>query len=174
MSGYDPYRPYPGAFPGAQGSPPPGYYDPKTGAFAPSGGGYGPPTMAAGPETRPTVWWFFAVYCGFMGLIYAACLALGVAMIVFAEEMTRSDPTATPEQSVVFGVMLLAIGTPLMVFYLAAPFLPRKKWVWIYGIVAIAIGLTSACTLLAAIPLLIFWLRNDVKWWYRAASSPYG
>jgi len=42
-------------------------------------------------------------------------------------------------------------------------FLRPKPWVWIYDLVIICMGMTSACFLPAAIPLLIYWLKPEVK-----------
>jgi hypothetical protein len=39
--------------------------------------------------------------------------------------------------------------------------------VWIYGIVLIALGMTSACFVPACIPLLIYWLKPDAKSYFQ-------
>ena len=147
MSGYNPYQP--------PAYPPPGY---------PS---YPPAKYAHVQPGTPSVWWFFVAYCVGMGLLYLMCLFGAGAMIVFAEELTRDDPDATPAQAVVMGVALAGISIPLMLLFFSAPLLPKRKWAWIVCIVAIAIGLTSACTMAASIPLLVFWLKDEVKCFYR-------
>ena len=45
----------------------------------------------------------------------------------------------------------------------AGIFLPPRLWVWIYGIVLIAVGFTSACCIPFCVPLLIYWLKPEAK-----------
>jgi len=47
-----------------------------------------------------------------------------------------------------------------------APFLPRRPGVWVYDVVLIALGLTSACLWPITIPLLIFWIKPENKLWF--------
>jgi cell division protein FtsW (lipid II flippase) len=149
MSGYNPYQ--------APAYPPPGYPAP----------GYPPAKYAHVPPGTPGAWWFFVAYCVFMGLLYLICVGIGGALIAFAEEIARDDPEATPMQMTIMGIAFSAISLPLMILFFSAPLLPKRKWAWIVCIVAICIGLTSACTMIASIPLLIFWLKDDVKCFYR-------
>ena len=48
----------------------------------------------------------------------------------------------------------------------AALFLPKKPWVWVYGIVAVCVGLPNCCFLPLSIPVLIFWLRPETKQYF--------
>jgi 1-acyl-sn-glycerol-3-phosphate acyltransferase len=52
--------------------------------------------------------------------------------------------------------------TPFLIPFFVQP----RKWVWIYGIVLIALGMTSICFLPFLIPLLIFWCKPEVRGWY--------
>ena len=36
-------------------------------------------------------------------------------------------------------------------------------WLWIYDLIIICLGMTSACFWPAVIPLLIFWLKPETK-----------
>jgi len=113
----------------------------------------------------PKVLFWFRVYTGCMTAVYALC-ALAAPFIFFAA--TR----AAEEQVLVLKIqagLLLLIGLVFAVVF-ALPFvLPRKRWVWIYDLVLICIGLTSCCILPAAVPLLIYWLKPEAKSWFNSA-----
>ena len=64
------------------------------------------------------------------------------------------------------GVMMLAFCLPFALFYLVAVLMRRNKASWIVGIVAIGIGLTSACLWPMTIPLLIIWLKDATRAYY--------
>ena len=54
----------------------------------------------------------------------------------------------------------------LFVLSLMGIFLKPRPWVWIFSFAMICLGMTSACFLPACIPMLIFWIRKDVKEYY--------
>ncbi len=85
------------------------------------------------------VTWYF-VYAFAMAVLYLLCIGLGIAFLF----ITPSNPS---DNLVIPGIAILIVSIPLTIMFGIAPFLPRKKWVWIYGIVLIAIGLTSICTM---------------------------
>jgi hypothetical protein len=41
--------------------------------------------------------------------------------------------------------------------------LPPRPWTWIYHLVIICFGMTSACCIPMCVPLVIFWLKPDTK-----------
>jgi drug/metabolite transporter (DMT)-like permease len=104
-----------------------------------------------------------------MGLLYAGTLIVGVVFISMAEVIASEDPDMSAHEAQIFGGLFALISLPLCVFYFAAPLLPKTRFAWIYGIVAIAIGMTSACCLPAAIPLFIFWIKSDTKAFFQIA-----
>ena len=89
-------------------------------------------------------------------------------MMVFAEPIAASDRDASPEQIMVIGIVLAAVCLPFMIGCGLPVILPRRKSTWIYALIVIALGLTSACTIFFSVPLLIFWLKEDVKRYYNA------
>jgi predicted membrane-bound dolichyl-phosphate-mannose-protein mannosyltransferase len=101
-----------------------------------------------------------------MTLLYLGCVALGVVFFAFAEELAADDPEMTPAGVRVMGVMFIAVSIPLVLLFGIAPLLKGKVG-WILGFVTIGIGLTSACCLPASIPLLIFWLKPELKAYLR-------
>lgn len=122
------------------------------------------PAMNAG---TPPVYKWFVVYCVFMALLYMATAVMGI--VFFSIEPDRDMSAA---EAKVLGSIMLVMGLVLFVPFAAAPFLPRKSWVWVLGLVLICLGLTSACCLPACIPLLIFWLKPEMKAFYERIPKP--
>jgi hypothetical protein len=66
------------------------------------------------------------------------------------------------------GMAALYVCCMLAAIVFALPFvLPRRPWVWVYDMVVICIGLTSCCIMPAALPLLIYWIKPEVKAWFQ-------
>lgn len=105
---------------------------------------------------KPGVVTWFMVYSLLMALLYLIVLVAGVILLANARD----------DEMYIQGILLAAISLPLLAAFAAAPFLPRRPWVWIFDIVMICIGLTSVCTMPASIPLLIFWLKPETKVWF--------
>ena len=63
------------------------------------------------------------------------------------------------------GGIYSCLGFALTIPVIAAFFLPNKPWVWVYHLVMICVGMTG-CTVVFSIPLLIFWLKPEVKAWF--------
>lgn len=117
----------------------------------------------------PSTYKWYVVYCVIMALLYLVTAAMGIVFLVMEPE----SPEMNVGEMRFMGVVILIMGVVFLVPYAAAPFLPRKSWVWIFGLVLICIGLTSACLLPICIPLLIFWLKPEMKEFYnRTGESP--
>lgn len=108
---------------------------------------------------RKTHFWY-RVYCSVMLLIYIAVTAIGIGLMFLS-----GSANSTEDENEMFfvGIAYLLIGPIFAIAYAAALILPRKPFTWVYGIVMIAIGLTSCCFLPAAVPLLLFWLKPETK-----------
>lgn len=120
-----------------------------------------------GPPGTPRVWPWYVTYCVLMALLYAVCSVAGVFLLLNAESIAEGsddEPLVFTIQGVIFAVL----GVVLFALFAVAPFLPKKKFAWIYGFVTIGLGLTSACCMPATIPLLIFWLKDDTKRFFNA------
>lgn len=115
----------------------------------------------------PSVYTWFVVYCILMALLYLTVAVMGIAFMFIEPDRDMSAAEAK-----VMGAVVLMVGLVLFVPYALAPFMPRKSWVWVFGLVLICIGLTSACCLPVCIPLLIFWLKPEVKEFYGRPLSP--
>ncbi len=125
------------------------------------------PTSSVYNQRTPPVYKWFVAYCISMALLYGA-VALMSPFFFFIE----GDPEMSAEEAKIMGVVMLLMGIVFFVPYAAAPFLPRQSWVWVLGLVLICIGLTSACCLPACVPMLIFWLKPEMKAFYGRNQSP--
>jgi hypothetical protein len=116
-----------------------------------------------GPELpRPAVVYWFKWYAGVLAFIY---LLVTLAAIPFLA-MDPADLEMAPAEATVFGVILLVVGGLFLVACVLPFFLKPRPWVWVYNLVIICLGLTSACFMAASIPLLIFWLKPEAKAYY--------
>ena len=109
----------------------------------------------------PPVYKWFVVYCMLMALLYLATVVMGI-VFMFIEP----DRDMSAEEAKIMGALMIFFGLAFCVPYAIAPFLPRKSGVWVFGLVLICIGLTSLCCLPVCIPLLIFWLKPEMKAFY--------
>ncbi len=99
-----------------------------------------------------------------MACLYLACVlgAISALFVIDFEDLSREDRVGSLVGCILLGVM----SFPLAMLFGFGPFLPRKNWAWIYGIVLIAIGLTSPCCMPVSIPLLIFWIKPEIRAYY--------
>lgn len=116
--------------------------------------------------TPPAHKWF-VVYCLLMALLYLVTAIMGPVFIFSEPDRDMSEAEAK-----IMGSMLLILGLVFFVPYAIAPFLPRKSWVWVFGLVLICIGLTSLCCLPVCVPLLISWLKPEMKAFYGRGENP--
>jgi hypothetical protein len=100
-------------------------------------------------SARPRVYWAFLAFCIMMALMF---LASGPHILV---EIQRKKPDEV-------AIGMLSFGF-IMVCYVAAPFLPRAKWVWIMDIVLICLGLPVCCLWPISVPLLVYWVKPETK-----------
>jgi len=113
-------------------------------------------TLPTPPET-PAVWNWYRVYAGLSAAMYLA-LMFGSFLFPLLVRPGRDEPPPW-----IFALLFGCISAPFAAAYIAAFFLPRRPWVWIYHIVLIGVGMTSACCIPACIPLLIYWLKPETR-----------
>lgn len=102
-----------------------------------------------------------------MALLYGITAVMGIVFL-----FVEPDPEMSEAEQRIMGVVFLIMGLVFAAPYGAAPFLPRKSWVWVFGLVLICLGLSSLCCLPVCIPLLISWLKPEVKAFYGRGLSP--
>ena len=110
----------------------------------------------------PAVLAWYTAYC-----LTFACLFLFLVVIAFIALLTEPEGNDPPEDKITIA-MFAGVGLLFALPYAAGPFLPRKKWAWVLGIVLICIGMSNALCLPVAIPLLIWWLKAETKAYYNA------
>ncbi len=125
-----------------------------------------PPPGFAVPGVEPPVLRWQRVYLGAMAAIYLACVVGGALLLHYRDVVAGWPPRSEPWEMVVTGGILLGMGAVFLALYVAGFFLPRRPWAWIAHLVLIAFGLTSCCTMPAAIPLLVVFLRRDTQAWF--------
>ncbi len=111
------------------------------------------------PQPTPGVYTWFVVYC-VLNVLAAICL---VCLGIVGLAIDPAEIDASREEVIIGSVVYLGCGTFMFFPYLAAPFLPRRPWVWIYDLVLICLGMTSCACLPICIPLLIFWIKPEVR-----------
>ena len=117
-------------------------------------------------RTPPVFQWFVA-YCILMALAYLGLVLVGIGSI-----FTEPDKDMSAEEATLMGAVFIVLGLMFSVPYAVAPFLPRTSWVWVLGLVLICLGLSSACCLPICIPLLIHWLKPEMKAFYGRIPTP--
>jgi hypothetical protein len=127
---------------------------------------YVPYTPASGypPEPPPVLVWY-RVYAALMALVYLLCVAGGIAMVAFRDVI--ADESSPAIVYLIQGTLLGGMGAVFAVAFIAAFFLPRARWAWVYHIVLIALGMTSCCTIPACVPLLIFFIKPETQEYFR-------
>lgn len=114
------------------------------------------------PPPRPTVVMWFKLYAGALVLLYLGLAA--VSLVFFL--MDPADLNMGRTEATIAGSILLGLGLVFTGASVIPLFAPPRPWSWVYSIVLICIGMTSACFLPFCIPLLIFWLKPEVKAYY--------
>ena len=110
-------------------------------------------------ETARKTFFWYRVYCAAMAVLYLALAVLGIVLVLVPFESSAKDR----EQMVIIGIVYAILGAIFFLIFAVAFFLPPKPYNWIVGIVMLAIGMTSCCTLPAVIPLLIFWVKPETQ-----------
>jgi MFS family permease len=112
-----------------------------------------------GGEGRPAVLPWFHAYCWLLCVLYLGVVAFSL-VFCFADPADLEMPRAA---AVVVGTLILVMGVTLFVASSIPLLLRPRPWLWTYGLVLICLGMTSACFLPICIPLLLRWIKPEVK-----------
>ncbi|MET0648201.1 MAG: hypothetical protein ABW208_16435 [Pyrinomonadaceae bacterium] len=126
---------------------------------------FGSDVMAGTPPgepQEPAVRKWYLVFCVGMAITCLPLVLLGFSFLLNGQR----DRGMSEQEAQVMGLIFIGLGVVLLTLYAAAPFLPRRRWAWIMGIVLIVFSMSSTCCLPAAIPLLVFWVKLDNKVFY--------
>jgi len=110
-------------------------------------------------ETRPKVLLWYTIYLWILAVMYIVVAGIGLLLFFLpAKELEMEEL----EKLIVAGVCV-GMSVPLAAASLLPLAFHPRPWLWIYGLVMIALGLTSCCFWPICIPLLIFWLKPEVQ-----------
>lgn len=111
---------------------------------------------------RPAVVIWFKIYAGLLCLVYFGVMVMGISLFFIpAEELDLNEMTAP-----IFAGLFLVLGFLLFVGCLIPLVVRPQPWVWVYDLIVICLGMTSACCIFVSIPLLIFWLKPETKQYF--------
>lgn len=116
-------------------------------------------TWTPDTPTPPPVLWWFRVYCLVLCVLYLLTALFGIPFLV----LSPTDLDMPPMVARLVGLAILVMGLALLAASAAPLFLRPRPWVWMYDLVIICLGLTSACFLPVCIPLLVYWIKPEVK-----------
>ena len=114
------------------------------------------PQPLTGEPPKVILW--YKIYLGILGVMYACVAAAGIFLFVApisADDLDDMEPK-------LMGGIYTVIGIVMLIPVIVGFFLPRSKGAWIFHLVMICIGM-SGCTIAGCIPLLIFWIKPEVK-----------
>ncbi|MBX3198026.1 MAG: hypothetical protein KF894_07760 [Labilithrix sp.] len=124
----------------------------------PFGYGYEPPGFSRG---RPAVITWYRVYAASVLALYVGFFALWQTLVPAGPEEAAADFQPTLAGSVTVAALGL-VGLGLGSLFAVGALVPYKPWGWTVGLIVICLGLSS-CTAVAAIPLLIHWMKPQTK-----------
>ena len=108
---------------------------------------------------------WFRVYAAAMVVLYLLCIVGGVFLLLYDFDGSDTDVGSIRVQ----GGFLLVFSVFMVGLFSIGAFLPERPWGWAYGLVLIALGLTSCCTWPATVPLIIAWLKPEMKARFRTS-----
>lgn len=126
--------------------------------YQPPAGNSSPPIPQPLTGEPPKVILWYKVYLGVLGFMYAGVAVMG--LIFFFGPFTAEDLDGMEPK--LMGGIYATMGIVLLIPFIVGFFLPKSKGAWIYHLVLICIGM-SGCTIVGCIPLLIFWIKPEVK-----------
>jgi hypothetical protein len=105
-----------------------------------------------------------------MALMYLLVFVAGIVVMVLHEQLAQDKETPAIFW-VAYGAFIACLGLAFGGAFVAALFLPAKPWVWVCHLVLISLGLTSVCCMPVCIPLLIQWLKPDVRAYFGRTAA---
>lgn len=126
-----------------------------------------PPAELPPPEV-PGVWPWFVAYCVFNTITCLITVVAGIYCAMLDIETVRSwAPKYIDVESALYikiqGGVWAVSSLGFAVAYAVAPFLPKRPWAWVINLSLIAINILAVCLLPLALPLLVFWVRENTQ-----------
>lgn len=122
---------------------------------------------------KPQVVTWFKVYCALMVAIYIAVTIFGGFMAANPDMLNDPNPRpgssvpSSAEEAFLMGIVCCGFGIAFAIVFLVPFILPQQFGSWVYGLVLVCFGLTSCGTWPITIPLLIFWVKEDTRVWFK-------
>jgi hypothetical protein len=120
------------------------------------------PDGAAEPAMKPPIVAWYKAYCVLMALIFLVGAAAGVALVFLHPQL---PPEALGKMSgaevTLRGIVLTVFCVLMFSANVAALFLPRRPWAWIYHLINISLGLAPCC--IFSLPLFFVWLQPSIQ-----------
>lgn len=114
------------------------------------------------PTATPGVIFWFKAYCWILCVMHFLFMLGSVSFFVIEPEKLEMPP----EAAYITGCLLM-LSAALFFFVFLLPLVLRPRpWLWVYDIVVICIGFSGACCWPICIPLLIFWIKPEVKQYF--------
>jgi hypothetical protein len=106
------------------------------------------------------------IFAAALALMYVACI-LGGVLGIFGASQQHGDRAA---QAMIQGVIMVVMGIGLSILCAIAFFRidRRTKGTHTMYLVMMGLACTSCCCIPFALPLLLQWLKPEVKAWYGA------
>lgn len=134
-----------------------------------------PPAPSACSVPQPEVVFWFKTYTGLLMFICLTFLVVGVFLFLRAESVALPIHVGWDEETArelnaegIYPIakIYIGLGGALAVMFGVALFLNRGKLAWVYDLLLICLTMTSCVCLPMAIPLLIFWIKQDCRDWF--------
>lgn len=128
-------------------------------------------------QQPPKVVFWFKVYCWMLLVLYiflSFLLILLELLLILGLLIGNAGEEALSELvgNTLFNAVLIVVCVPMAIMSAIPLFFPPKPWLWGYSILLISLGFTSCCFWPICIPLLIFWIRDDVQIYYGWKKAP--
>lgn len=111
---------------------------------------------------KPEVIGWYKLFCIFMAIVYLLLIPLGVFLV---------SQDYDDQEILVNGIILIMLGPPFSIAFGLGAFWDNKPWHWIYGLVLIALSLSSCCCFPISIPLILYWLKPETKAYFERESN---
>lgn len=113
---------------------------------------------------RPKIMPWYHAFCWLMALSNVGLCLLGIWMVrdpyPFESELFKPDLIRE------VGWMAVGMGAVFTVLHAAMTWLPVKPWAWVSHLINILVPLIFCCPAVICVPLLIAWMRPEVKAYY--------
>ncbi len=115
-----------------------------------------PPEAVFDPP--PVILWF-KLYAGLLAVLHGFIFLGGVVLAGFGISSGKWEAVGAGAFYIGMG---LVPGAGCMIPFVLKP----RPWMWSYGIAFISLSMANPFCIPFAIPLLIFWIREDNRLWY--------